>query len=155
MDGSNGAGAVTVAVGAVLGGSGSLTGTVNVSGQLEAGGAPGRLTTGALTFSANAFHSLEIGGTVAGTGYDQNTVSSGGITIGSTVTLSLVAINSFVPTLGDTFTIVDKVAAGAISGTYNGLAEGALIPNFLGSGLQAQISYVGGTGNDVVLTVVP
>jgi len=77
------------------------------------------------------------------------------VTIGSTVTLSPVAINGFTPTLGQTFMILDKAAAGAISGTFNGLAQGATIPSFLGSALRAQISYTGGDGNDVVLTVVP
>jgi hypothetical protein len=45
-----------------------------------------------------------------------------------------------------------------ITGTFNGLIEGATISNFLGSGLNATISYTanadgGSVGNDVVLTV--
>jgi hypothetical protein len=42
-----------------------------------------------------------------------------------------------------------------IVGTFNGLGEGAVLPNFLGSNLDAAISYVGGDGNDVVLSIVP
>jgi hypothetical protein len=64
-------------------------------------------------------------------------------------------IGGFTPTVGETFLIVDKVAVGAISGTFSGLAEGAIINGFLGSGLGAQITYLGGTGNDIVLTVIP
>src|SRR5262249_3074604 len=41
----------------------------------------------------------------------------------------------------------------AVSGFFAGLPEGGVLVNFLGSGLNAVISYVGGTGNDVVLTV--
>ena len=65
------------------------------------------------------------------------------------------SVAAFTPTLGQTFLIVNKIAVGAISGTFNGLPEGAYITNFLGSGLRAQISYLGGDTNDVVLTVVP
>jgi hypothetical protein len=57
---------------------------------------------------------------------------------------------------GETFTIVNNDLAEPISGTFNLLPEGAVIPNFLGSGLNAKITYVGGSNNnDVVLTVVP
>ena len=98
---------------------------------------------------------IEIGGTSAGTGYDQDQVASGAVTINSSVTLSLVAINGFSPTVGQTFVILSKSAAGAISGNFNGLPEGATITNFLGSSLNAQISYLGGDGNDITLTAVP
>jgi len=155
VNGSIGAGAVSVAAGATLGGSGTIAGTVSITGTLQPGSSPGRLTNGALTFVANSTYSIEIGGTTPATQFDQDRVSSGGVTIGSTVTLSPVAINGFTPTLGQTFMILDKAAAGAISGTFNGLAQGATIPSFLGSALRAQISYTGGDGNDVVLTVVP
>ena len=58
------------------------------------------------------------------------------------------------PTIGETFLIVDNNHVDAVIGTFNGLAEGAFIPNFLGSGLSAQITYLGGDGNDVMLTVI-
>ena len=155
VDGSTGAGAATVASGATLGGAGTLAGTVTVTGTLAPGSSAARLTTGAFTFSANSTLTIEIGGTTVATQYDQLRVSSGAISIGSTVTLSLVAIGGFTPSVGQTYQIVDKVGAGAISGTFNGLAQGATISNFLGSGLNATISYTGGDGNDVVLTVIP
>ncbi|MFN8354743.1 MAG: BspA family leucine-rich repeat surface protein [Spirosomataceae bacterium] len=61
---------------------------------------------------------------------------------------------SYVPVLGNTFTIVENDGTDAIVGTFTGLVEGAILPNFRGSGLNARISYVGGTGNnDVVLTL--
>ena len=59
-----------------------------------------------------------------------------------------------VPVNGQTFTIVNNDGADAITGNFTGLAEGATIPNFLGSGLIAKVSYVGGSGNDTVLTVM-
>ncbi len=155
IDGSIGAGAVSVAAGATLGGSGTAAGTVSVTGTLAPGSSAGRLTNGALTFVATSTFAVEIGGTTPASGHDQDRASSGGVTIGANVTLSLSPIGGFTPTLGQTFLIVDKVASGAISGTFAGLAQGATINGFLGSGLRAQITYLGGTGNDIVLTVIP
>ena len=57
--------------------------------------------------------------------------------------------------VGQTFMILNKTSAGAVTGTFTGLAQGAQIANFLGSSLHAQISYIGGDGNDIVLTVTP
>ncbi|MEO8469953.1 MAG: signal peptidase I [Chloroflexota bacterium] len=155
LNGSTGAAAATVASGATLRGSGSMAGSVNVTGTVAPGSSAALLTTGAFTFSANSTCAIEIGGTTVATQYDQLRVASGAITMGATVTLSLVAIGGFTPTVGQTFQIVDKVAAGAITGTFNGLAQGASIANFLGSSLHATISYTGGDGNDIVLTVTP
>jgi hypothetical protein len=56
---------------------------------------------------------------------------------------------------GETFTIINNDGTDAIVGTFAGLAEGAIIEGFLESELDAKISYVGGDGNDVVLTVTP
>ncbi|HRG58920.1 MAG TPA: hypothetical protein PK323_08160 [Bacteroidia bacterium] len=57
------------------------------------------------------------------------------------------------PTIGNVFTIVENDGTDAIVGTFNSLPQGAVINNFLNSGLFATISYTGGTGNDVTLTV--
>ncbi|MCX7401967.1 MAG: hypothetical protein NTY87_02420 [Planctomycetia bacterium] len=54
--------------------------------------------------------------------------------------------------LGTIFTIIDNVGLTAVNGTFNGLPEAALIT---ANKQTYQISYVGGTGNDVTLTVVP
>ena len=62
--------------------------------------------------------------------------------------------STYTPLAGETYTIVTNDGTDAITGTFSGLAEGATITNFLSSGLNATITYVGGTGNDVVLTVV-
>jgi CSLREA domain-containing protein len=65
---------------------------------------------------------------------------------------NLALSGAHVPTAGQQFMIVNNDGAEAISGTFNGLPEGATIPSFLGSGLNATISYVGGDGNDAVLS---
>ena len=61
-------------------------------------------------------------------------------------------LNSFTPTLGTTFTIINNEGGSAVSGTFAGLAEGAV---FAAGGQLYKISYVGGDGNDVTLTSVP
>ncbi|MCK5146261.1 T9SS type A sorting domain-containing protein, partial [bacterium] len=59
----------------------------------------------------------------------------------------------YTPSNGATYTIISN-GSGAVSGTFKNLAEGAIVSNdFLGSGIPASISYIGGDGNDVVLTV--
>jgi len=56
---------------------------------------------------------------------------------------------------GNTFTIVDNDGTDPIVGTFNSLPEGAYLPwPGAPTTLKARISYVGGTGNDVVLTLV-
>jgi hypothetical protein len=67
---------------------------------------------------------------------------------------NLVLSGAYTPVAGQTFTVVSNSGTHPISGTFNGLPEGATILNFLGSGLDAVISYVGGDGNDVVLKAV-
>ena len=68
--------------------------------------------------------------------------------------VNLVLSGTLTPQAGQTFTIVNNDGTDAIMGMFNGRAETTTIPNFLGSGLSATISYMGGDGNDVVLTVV-
>jgi len=49
-------------------------------------------------------------------------------------------------------TIINNTGAAPVTGTFTGLAEGAI---FINNGKKFGISYVGGTGNDVVLTITP
>ena len=49
--------------------------------------------------------------------------------------------------------LIDKdVTSDAVTGTFQGLAEGAQIANFLDSGRSATVSYIGGDRHDVTLT---
>src|SRR6185369_165822 len=99
---------------------------------------------------------VEIGGTAPGnaaTDHDQLNVT-GTVSLGNAL-LTPLAFNGFVPAGGQSFVIINNDSTDAISGIFNGLAEGATIPNFLGSGLNATITYTGGTNNnDVVLTTI-
>ena len=120
-------------------------------GTVAPGISPEILNTGNVTFWIGSTFATEFAGTTVGTGYDQLNVT-GTVTLGS-ATLTTTAL-SFSPSVGNTFTIINNDNTDAVSGTFAGLPEGATITNFLGSGLNATITYVGGAGgNDVVITV--
>lgn len=151
------ASAVTINSGGTLGGTGTVNGSVSVGsgGTVAPGASPGILNTGEVTFNSGSTFSVEIGGATPGnaaTNHDQLNVT-GNVSLNG-ATLSLTAFNGFTPTASQTFTILNNDSNDAISSTFAGLAEGATITNFLGSSLNATISYAGGDGNDVVITAV-
>ena len=149
---------VTVASGGTLGGTGTTAAiTTQSGGTVTPGTSPGILSSGNVVLVSGSTFAVEIGGTTAGnaaTNHDQLNVT-GTIDLGN-ATLSTAAFNGFVPVIGNTFIIIlnDGDVSDPITGTFNGLLEGALISNFLNSGRIATISYIGGNGNDVVITVV-
>ncbi len=61
-----------------------------------------------------------------------------------------VDVDSFLLTVGDSFEIID--VAGVLSGTFAGLADGALVGNF--GGVDLFIDYDAGDGNDIALFTV-
>jgi hypothetical protein len=91
---------------------------------------------------------VQLNGAVAGTSYDQVGVN-GGVTIGSNVTLNLSL--GYAPSNGQVLTLIDNDGVDAVTGTFAGLPEGQIVTI---NASDFQISYAGGTGNDVVLTVV-
>jgi regulation of enolase protein 1 (concanavalin A-like superfamily) len=103
-------------------------------------------------FGAGSKLNIDIDGLTLHTEYKQLTVI-GGINLND-AELSF-AESTYSPSGGDAFIIVDNDDSDPVTGTFNGLPEGASIPNFLGSLLTASISYMGGDGNDVVITVMP
>ncbi len=105
----------------------------------------------ASTVSFGSDLSIVINGDTPGNGtgstYTQLTVA-GAVNLTG---VDLVLSGAHAPVAGQTFTIVDNDGAEAVTGTFAGLAEGATISNFLGSSLNAIISYLGGDGNDVTI----
>jgi hypothetical protein len=135
--------------GGVLAGTGAIQGpgAVNLSGtaQTRPGTSPGQITIGgALTQTGTYF--AELNGVIPATQYDQ-LVGQGNVTVGATLTVSL----GFVPPVGTVFRIIDKTGAGAVVGAFGGMPQGHI---FTVNGVQLQIAYNGGDGNDVTLTVV-
>jgi hypothetical protein len=102
--------------------------------------------TRTLAFGSGDDLAIVINGTTVDTQYQQlNVVGRVNVT-----GVDLVISGSHVPSLGQRFTIVNNDSSDPVIGIFNGPAT---ITNFLGSGLNAIISYTGGDGNDVVLTV--
>ncbi|MCP1381124.1 choice-of-anchor D domain-containing protein, partial [Runella salmonicolor] len=125
---------------------------INAVGGISPTAAGIDASAGTVAFTAGNDLNIVINGTTADTDYRQLNVAGSVNLTGLDLVLS--TINAFIPLGGATFTIVNNDGSDAIIGTFNGLAEGATLANFLGSGLSATISYTGGTGNDVVITVV-
>lgn len=157
----------------ILGGIGTVGALRAQNGSRVApGDSPGILNTGAVEFQAGSTLDAEIGGNTAGNAadkHDQLNVT-GTVTLATTgagVVLNLSKVGT--PTLsgGDTLVLINNDGtADAITGTFvagtgvdavaagTKLDEGAVVSNnFLGSGLQATITYTGGDGNDVGLKV--
>jgi hypothetical protein len=141
--------AVIVESGGILKGTGSVgTLTVLAGGIVAPGQSPGCLTAGNTTFNASSTYEAELAGTEPCTSYDQLKVT-GTVTLGDT-NLSTKLLNNFKPKAGDTFIIVDNDSNDAITGTFANLAEGA---TFTVDGYVFKVTYKGGDGNDVAITV--
>ncbi|WP_435020745.1 Ig-like domain repeat protein [Tundrisphaera sp. TA3] len=137
-----------VSVDGTLGGSGSVRFVaVNAGGTLNPGDAdaPATLISAGTSFNAEATFAVDLDGIGS---YDK-LLSFGGVDLNNaTLAITLDAA----PSPGDVYTIIDVFAGfGSVTGTFAGLAEGATLT--LGN-VVFTISYVGGDGNDVVLTSV-
>jgi hypothetical protein len=135
--------------GGVLAGTGSIQGPgpVNAGGgpsQTRPGTSPGQLVIGGQYVQTGNLI-VELNGVTPATQYDQ-VVAQGAVTVGGTLTVSL----GFVPPVGTVFRVIDKTSAGAVTGAFSGLPQGAILTV---NGVQLQIHYNGGDGNDVTLTV--
>jgi len=120
---------VTVGSGATLGGSGTVGAvTVAAGGTLAPGFSPGALNTGDLTLSGELHVDIAgNGGAGDANGHDQASVT-GAVTLGaaSTLTFDLTGLTASELATGQTFVLIDNDAADFVSGTFNGLAEGAV-----------------------------
>lgn len=118
------------------------------AGTYSPGSSPGIMNAGNLNLGSGSTYLVEIAGITPGTGYDQTIVTSGVNLTSAKLTASL--LSGFKPSAGQQFTIVDNQSSGAVVGTFAGLPEGS---SFISGSTRFQITYKGGTGNDVVLTV--
>ena len=132
-------GPVSVGADGTLGGSGTV-GNVTVDGNLAPGNSIGTINTGNLTFNAGSVYEVE----VDAAGNSDRTNVTGTVSLGS-ATLSVLAENG---TYGDQtdYLIIDNDAADAITGTFGTITSNLAF-------LDPAVSYVGGDGNDVVLTM--
>jgi hypothetical protein len=124
---------------------------VVVAGQLAPGGADVGMfsVNGNVTLASNSTFIVGIQGTTPGVSHDQLS-AAGAVNIGANVALVAGATGEGFPAPGSAFTLVARTGGG---GAFAGLPEGGTITNFLGSGINAHITYVGGDGDDVVITM--
>ena len=71
--------------------------------------------------------------------------------LGAEAALSTSLYNKFVPKKDQTYTIISVAGSQPVQGTFKELVEGA---TFTQNGVLFKITYKGGDGNDVVLTVL-
>ncbi len=143
---------VVVENAATLGGTGTVAGTVlvNGGGTVSPGTSPGIVSTGSVTMTPSSKLDIEVLNSTVGTGHDQLKVT-GTVNLGG-ATLNVNAIGATL-TPGVPLVIVDNDDTDAVTGTFAGLPEGAAVLGGVGGPI-FQISYKGGTGNDVVLNWV-
>ena len=152
-----GAGAVQVSAG-TLGGKGIIAGAVTVGTGSGTGallepsfGAskPTTLTTqSALTFKADGIYTYKLNTKRARA--DQ--VIANGVTIESGAQFNFVAVANTRLTLGTVFIAIDNTSVNPITGPFANLPDGSI---FTVGRNNFQVSYSGGDGNDLTLTVVP
>ena len=97
----------------------------------------------------NGTAGFAVGGTFPGTDYTQFRTANGVTLANAKLSVDL---GSYVPPVGTVFTLVENTGGSSVTGTFDGLAEGATYrvgeTSFL-------VSYAGGTGdNDITLRVV-
>jgi len=150
MDATQLASLIIVEDGGTLGGFGTCGPVqVNTRGRVTGSsvGATARLTVGSIPFSPAAVFHADLAGTTPGTSHDQLVVTGG-----QNLNNAFLRVNyNYAGTPGDTFLILDNQNASPINGTFAGLPEGAV---FTTNGIAFRITYQGGTGNDVALTLL-
>lgn len=95
--------------------------------------------------------SVPITGAAADSGFPQLKVAGGVNLNGRTLDL---AGTTLAGTLNQSFILIDNDAADAVTGTFNGLPQNGLIAWPGSAAFLGRINYSGGSGNDVVLTLV-
>ena len=145
VDGTHtGGGNYTVGSGGTLGGDGFISSSVivNSGGRLAPGANAGSLSVGAVALSSGAFFEAEIGGTNAGSQYDQ-LIAAGSAVLGGSLNVSLLGSNgeTFEPSSSQTFTIL---SAGSLSGSFDNVAGGERVETLGGEG-SFLVTLVGST----------
>ena len=133
--------------GGTLKGTGQVFNVIGATGNVSPGSSLGTLTIGSqLALSSGNTFVTQINGANVGS-FGQISVTSGVTSLGNSI-LSITSATGL--SAGQQITIINNGNTVPINGQFNGLVEGASIT--VGNTVFT-ISYKGGTGNDVVLTV--
>jgi autotransporter-associated beta strand protein len=138
-----------IITGAVTVGNGTGSGAVLAPGYLHGAGSPGTLTIyQTLTFNSDGIYRVKVNSSSA----TSDEVSAYGVTINSGAQFAVADLGTGTLPTGTVFTVIDNTSANPIAGTFSNLADGS---TFTSNGNTYQVSYEGGDGNDLTLTVVP
>lgn len=155
LDGSRGA--VDVANGGILMGNGTANSVnLELGGIIAPGHSPGKLTiVSTLSFQQGSTYQAQLKDSAAGD-YDQIVVGQSSdngtdVQIATGAILDTELYSGYSINQGDQFEIIDNQGQAAVSGTFSNLAEGA---QFTVGNVTFSITYIGGDGNDVVLTAL-
>ena len=141
--------AVTVNGGGTLGGDGTVpAATVQSGGVLSPGDSPGTLTAVSLSLATGSTFNEELGGTTAGTQYDQTVIPAGGTVALDSPTLNISFLGGFLPKVGQQFTIINNQSGSSVIGTFS---QGS---TYAYQWLHLRDQLRRGAGHDVVLTVL-
>jgi len=133
-----------IIAGAVTVGNGSSSAAILVGGE---SGAPGTLTiNNPLTFNALSTYKSVLKRSTP----KASKVTALGVTINSTAQFVFVDPGTGALPAGTIFTVINNSSASPISGRFSNLAQGLV---FTSKGTSFKVSYTGGTGNDLTLTV--
>jgi autotransporter-associated beta strand protein len=142
---------------------GTLRGTGAIAGAVIVGTGTGRqaslapgvqgpgtlVISNLLTFKAAGSYQCELN--LAGQGRADQ-VSANGVTIENGAQFIFRTKGNHILPLGTIFTVINNTAATPISGTFANLPDGSTL---VAGSNTLQVSYEGGDGNDLTLTVVP
>jgi autotransporter-associated beta strand protein len=129
---------------------GTLTATTELTSPSGLITGPGLLTTfGNLSFDSASSLSADLTGATVGSEYDQ-VVTNGVVSLGGAM-LNL-SLGAFVPAGTESFTLINNTGPSPISGEFAGLTQGGAIDL---AGVTYYMNYMGGNGNDVVLSPTP
>ena len=143
---------------------GTLSGIGSIDGAVTIGGgwgpavlAPGGLLSNESVLAIQSTLSFQTGGTYLYTfeashnNSRANDVIANGVTITGGATLTIGGIILGRLPLGTTFTVISNTATTPIAGTFANLHDGSIVRIF---GNNLRVSYEGGDGNDLTLTVM-
>lgn len=147
MDGAPNPTLIDAYSGTVLAGDGIVE-RVNVRSGATLSPGPGyeRLTGDDVTLLPGANLFLEINGPVPGFGHDQLVVRNSLAVTNAFLTLAM----QYAPAEGDVIMLVNNQSATPVRGTFSGRPQGSV---FNENGTTFLLSYTGGDGNDITLTV--
>ena len=148
-------GGTGIIAGATTIGTGGGAGAFLAPAAAQATSQPATLTIqSALTFNADATYSCTFKAeqTRNGTRVKTTMVIADGVTINSGAMIELIGHITGALTQGTVLTLISDTSADPISATFSNLPDGSTVTI---NGNNFQVSYSGGDGNDLTLTVIP